>query len=105
MTTSRISQLLQFYKDEPNDPFNLYALAIEYLKLDTTKAKEFFDLLLMNHEHYVPTYYHAAKLYHDLGDRERAIDLYEQGMQIAKQQNNVKAARELQSAYEELTFE
>jgi tetratricopeptide (TPR) repeat protein len=105
MTTSRISQLLLYYREEPNDPFNIYALALEYLKSDMAKAREFFDLLLGAHENYIPTYYHAAKLYQDLGEKERAIQLYEKGIQMAKQHRDLKAARELQSAYEELIFE
>jgi lipoprotein NlpI len=105
MNTARINQLLQYYQEEPNDPFNIYALALEYLKLDPIKAQEYFDLLLSTNEQYVPAYYHAAKLYQDLGNKGRAIQLYEKGMQIAKQLHDLKAARELQSAYEELTFE
>jgi tetratricopeptide (TPR) repeat protein len=105
MTTSRLNQLLLYYRDEPNDPFNIYALALEYLKSDTAKAREFFDLLLDAHENYIPTYYHAAKLYQESGDRKRAIQLYEKGIQLAKQHRDLKAARELQSAYEELIFE
>jgi lipoprotein NlpI len=105
MTTPRLHQLLQFYKDEPNDPFNAYALALEYQKYDAEKAKEFFDLLITEHEGYVPTYYHAAKFYQALGERDRAIQLYEKGIAEAKKKNDLKALRELQSAYQELVFE
>jgi tetratricopeptide (TPR) repeat protein len=105
MPTSRLNQLEQFYKDEPQDPFNLYALALEYMKFDLDKSKECFNKLLTEHSQYLPTYYHAAKLYLDLNDREQAIVIYEKGIALAKKINDAKAIRELQSAYQELLFE
>jgi Tfp pilus assembly protein PilF len=105
MATDRLSQLFEYYKEDPEDPFNIYGLALEYLKHDTAKSKEFFDLLLQKHENYVPTYYHAARLYQDTGQKEKAAQLYEKGIAVARNHNDVKAARELQSAYDELMFE
>lgn len=102
--STRLDILLKFYDDDPNDPFNIYALAIEYQKTDPAKARQYFETLLNEHEQYVPTYYHAAKLYQDLGEVERAISTYEKGIEVAKAQNETKAARELKSAYDELMF-
>lgn len=102
--STRLDTLLQFYKDDPNDPFNIYALAIEYQKFDVTKAQVYFEKLLSDHHTYVPTYYHAAKLYQELGNAEKAIEVYEKGIAIAKSQNEMKAARELKSAYDEMMF-
>jgi tetratricopeptide (TPR) repeat protein len=105
MENSRLSQLIHYYQDEPNDPFNVYALAIEYFKTDLTLAKKYFEILLNEHPHYLPTYYHAAKLYQDLSLREMAIGVYERGIELAKTQKEMKALRELQSSYDELMFE
>jgi tetratricopeptide (TPR) repeat protein len=105
MSRARLDQLLLYYKEDPNDPFNLYALALEYQKSDLHKAREYFDLLLTKHEDYIPTYYHAAKVYQDLNEKAKAIEVYEKGIVQAKKQVNMKAARELQSAYDELMFE
>ena len=58
-----LSQLQQFYKEEPTDPFNIYALATEYLKTDLIQSKLLFEELLNNHSAYIATYYHAAALY------------------------------------------
>ena len=41
--STRLDTLLQFYHDDPNDPFNSYALAIEFLKSDIAKAKHYFE--------------------------------------------------------------
>jgi tetratricopeptide (TPR) repeat protein len=105
MSRARLDQLLLYYQEDPNDPFNLYALALEYQKSDLDKSREYFELLLKNHAEYVPTYYHAAKVYQDLNLKEQAIEVYKNGIAQAKKQANMKAARELQSAYEELMFE
>ena len=66
-TNSRLNQLLEFYKEDPKDPFTIYALAMEYLKLDVNESRKYYELLLTEHRHYVGTYYHAAKLYIELG--------------------------------------
>ena len=44
----RIKQLELFHQEDPNDPFIIYALAIEHLKLNKSKSRELFDLLLSN---------------------------------------------------------
>ena len=99
---TRLEQLQQFFAEDPNDPFNIYALALEYQKINPTKAKELFDKLLTEHKMYLPTYYHAANLYLNLDLREEAIVVLQNGIVLAKQQNEMKAMRELQTVYDEL---
>ena len=70
MIQNRIAILEEFYKTEPNDPFNAYALALEYLNSNTSKAKALFEELLANHPTYVATYYHAAALFADLEEND-----------------------------------
>jgi tetratricopeptide (TPR) repeat protein len=105
MTTDRITQLQKFYDEEPDDPFNLYALALEYLKLDPATSRTHFETLLRSHPDYLPTYYHAARLYSEMGDRQKAITVFEEGISLAKRIDDRKAQRELQSAYDEMMFE
>ena len=105
MATERIKQLEKFYEEEPGDPFNLYALALEYRDVDYGKSQSFFDILLQQHPDYLPAYYHAAHFFQERGDRERAIRLFEEGISLARKTNDVKTLRELQSAFDELMFE
>lgn len=105
MHQDRLTTLLKYYHEDPADPFNAYGLAMEYMKSDIREALRYFDELLRSHQDYVPTYYHAAKAYLELNDRDKAIEVYEKGIQIAKAQRESKALRELQSAYDELIFE
>ena len=105
MSTNRIKQLLEFLESDPNDAFTLYALALEYTSHNTDEAKKYFDLLLANHTSYLPTYYHAAQLYSDLGGNDRAKDIYNKGIQLANKQSDLKAEKELINALQNLQFE
>lgn len=101
---NRLEQLTQFLQEDPNDPFNVYALALEYQKTDATKARALYDQLLEIHPTYIPAYYHAGNLYVTLNLTERAIRIFEKGIDEARKQNATKAMRELQSVYDELTL-
>ena len=101
----RIKQLELFHQEDPNDPFVIYALAIEHLPLNKSKSRELFDLLLSNHPKYIGTYYHAAALYTELGDLQKAEQIYEQGISMAESINEQHALKELKSAYLNFQFE
>jgi Tfp pilus assembly protein PilF len=105
MSASRLEQLLEFYREDPNDPFTIYALATEYLNIDEQRALQYFEGLLQWHAYYVGTYYHAAALYARLGRREEADRTYKNGLIAAHEANDAKAFRELQSAYNEFLDE
>lgn len=105
MSLSRLKLLEEYYQQDPNDPFNVYALAIEYLKSDVAKSRHYFAELLDKHPDYLPSYYHAAKLFSEMNEKEKAIEVYEKGIALAKEKKEFKALRELQSAYDELMFE
>jgi tetratricopeptide (TPR) repeat protein len=102
---ARLSLLLKYLEEEPNDPFNLYAIASEYLSESIDKAKEYFDQLLEKHPDYLPTYFHAAQLYVDIEEEGEAVEIYKKGIALAALQENSKTKRELESAYQNLLFE
>lgn len=101
----RIEKLLEFASQDPSDPFPKYALAIEFLTINKEKSRELFDTLLRTHQEYLPTYYHAANFYAELGERTLAASTFEQGIALAKSQQDTHALRELQSAYQNFQFE
>ena len=102
MNNSRIEILKQYLADEPNDPFNLYALATEYSSDKPHIALHYFEQLLEKHPDYLGTYYHAGKLYQAFGKLEKAKQVLEKGIALAQQQLKTKALNELQSALNEL---
>lgn len=103
--SSRIDQLIQFIKDDPQDPFNHYALALEYCKTDETRALEIFEDLLIHHPQYVPVYYQLALLYIRDGQNGKAIETLKHGIGIARQQGDNKTLRELNAVLQELLEE
>lgn len=98
MNQERIDQLSQFVQEEPGNPFNIYALAMEYMDNRPEQARVCFDQLLAEHPDYLPTYYQAAALYAELEDRDKAATLYEKGIALAQTQKNQKILQELQRA-------
>ncbi|GAB3657041.1 hypothetical protein GCM10028791_29270 [Echinicola sediminis] len=103
--SSRIELLLQFVKEEPDNPFNLYALALEYQNTDVHKAAAYFDKLLEKHPDYLPSYYHASALFAELEEIEKSQQTYIRGIELAQKQNNQHALRELKNAYQNFMFE
>lgn len=105
MNEDRIAQLKNFRKENPDDPFLLYALATEYKDEQPEEAKNYFDELLEKHESYIGTYYHAAAHYAEYYDRDKAEAIYQKGIQLAQEQQDAHALRELQNAYTNFQFE
>lgn len=105
MAETRLEQLLRFYREDPSDPFSIYGLALEYQKTDVKESERLFEQLLSKFPDYLPAYYHAAKQKSTLGLTEKALEIYQQGIALAKKLNERKTAQELQSAYDELVFE
>ncbi len=102
MNSERIKILEQFVAEDPTDPFNWYALALELAKADKQKAKEIFDQLIRTNPGYVPVYYQAALLYLELSLNEEATSIIENGIVQAGKQNNLKAANELRGLLDEM---
>jgi len=100
MQINRLDKLLEFIKNEPDDPFLKYALATEYLRLgETGQALAYFENLVTNHPAYAGTYYHLGKLYEAIGRKQDAINTYETGMKITREQRDNHAFSELQAVY------
>jgi len=105
MNEARINLLKNYIEEEPNDPFNYYALACEYLNGEAEKALALFEQLLSQHPDYLATYYQAAQLLQEFEQEEQALATYTKGIAVAKAQNNLKTLRELQTAKQNLEFE
>ena len=99
----RLEGLLEFYKKDPNDPFTLYGLALEYIseqKYDS--AEKYFRLLLDNSPDYVPGYLQYAQLKEKMDKIDEARELYSRGIEAANKAGDKKAAKEMEDFLSDL---
>ena len=102
---NRLEILRQFAEEEPQDPFNHYALATELLKFNKNESRQIFEYLLKNHADYLATYYHLGALYVELGEQQLAEKIYILGIDLARKIGNEKTFKELKGAYQILLDE
>ena len=102
---NRIEKLKEFLQTDPSDSFVQHALALEYIKTgDDWQARQLFESIIEREPGYTGTYYHLAKLLERLGETDKAIKIYEKGMEEAKKAGENHVYNELRSAYEELIY-
>lgn len=98
----RLEKLLTFEKENPDDPFILYGLALEYQKIDEDKATAYFDKLITQHADYLPAYYHFGCMLTRQGNEEKAIKVFEKGYDLALSQGDRKTANEIDLELDDL---
>lgn len=101
----RLAQLQQFLDEDPLDPFNYYALALEYQKSDPSAAYKLFNDLLTKFPDYLPTYYPFADQLIERDEISRAEEVFQSGIAKAKEKGDQKTLKELQAAYNDWLFE
>jgi tetratricopeptide (TPR) repeat protein len=105
MNKERLKSLMEFLEKDPNDPFLIYAIATEYGIQIPDKALKHYQRLLNDFPDYSATYYHAAALFAETGQLDRAKEIYEKGLVVCEKEKNVKALFELKNAYQNFLFE
>lgn len=99
----RLDRILNMLESEPESPFLLFALAKEYEKLEKMDlCIEVFEKLRVIDPNYVGLYYHLAFVYQE-ENPEKAMDIYDEGIAVAQNQNDLHALSELKNA--KLNFE
>lgn len=100
---SRIEKLIEFIETSGKDSFLQHALALEYIKIgDDEKARNLFNELLLREPTYVGSYYHLGKLLERVGDLQKAIRIYQRGIEEAKRAGDQHALNELQGALDDI---
>ena len=103
---TRLEKLLQFLAEDPNDSFTRYAIGLEFGgQKNYLEAIRWMEELRAECPDYVPTYYQLASYYRELKKKNEAKAIYKKGIEVARQQNDLHAASELQLAFEELETE
>jgi tetratricopeptide (TPR) repeat protein len=84
---------------QPDDPFLLYAMAMEQKKLNqTTEALEFLSRALARDQNYCYAYYQRGQILEMSGDVAGAVKAYNDGIDAAKRAGDGHAQSELESA-------
>lgn len=100
---NRIERLKNFLKSDPEDAFLNYALAMEYLAIQSLQmAEKQLEWILEKHPDYIPVYYQLGKLRADSGNPDSAAMLYQTGIAKCKETGDAKTASELRMALEEI---
>ncbi len=95
----RLKKLQEMEAQKSGDAFLNYAIALEYVNAgNDTEAQTIFESLLQKNSDYIATYYQFGKLLERNGENEKAITVYKQGIEIAKQINDKKNLGELNEA-------
>lgn len=102
---NRIQLLTQFTKEEPENPFNWYALALEYINSKPSETVTIFDKLLKENPDYLPTYYTAAIFFDQQNQIEKAKLIFEKGIYLAQKTNETKTLNELKNKYQNFLFD
>jgi tetratricopeptide (TPR) repeat protein len=96
---SRLEAIQEMLLEDPHDPFLNYALALEYVNANNIeKATSIIEEIIQRDENYLAAYYQLGKLYEELNLKEKAIETYHKGIEIAKKQNSRKTLGELTEA-------
>jgi tetratricopeptide (TPR) repeat protein len=102
---NRLDYLLQLYKEQPDDPFLLYGIALEYKKTDHAETATTFATLLTSFPDYLATYYQAAEYFAEKGLHDKALQVYDSGIALAAAVNEMKTLAELKNARQNLEID
>lgn len=102
MNLERIKLLEKYIQEDPKDPFTRYALALELAHEEQERSITLFLSLIKDMPQYVPPYYQAVIILTEQNRIEEAKIVVEQGIKMARMQNDHKAAAELKQLQAEL---
>lgn len=99
MASDRLSKLLAFLVDSPDDSFLIFAVAKEYESAgQVDQALKHYLLLKEKDPEYIGLYYHLANLYIHIQEEILAMTIYKEGIELAKKQSDFHALSELNNA-------
>lgn len=99
MSVNRLAQLEEMLKEDPQDSFLRYAVAVEYAAAgNSSEAISRIESLITDQPDYLGAYYKLGQLYEQNAQHEKALDVYRRGAVVAKAQGNTKTLGELNTA-------
>ncbi len=104
MARTRRQQLEEMIADDPQDAMSRYFLAMDYAAAgQSEEALRGFEEMFALTPEYVPAYLQAGQLLVRVGRPGEAADVFRQGIQVARQQNDEHAAGEMEAFLQQLS--
>jgi len=100
--SKKLKRMRAYVEANPKDPFGLYSLAILQKESDPNEALSLFQRVHDEHPDYLPNYFHFAQCLADDADLEKAREVYEAGIALARTQNDAHTLSELEAALDML---
>lgn len=102
----RIRRLASYVRQNPDDSFSKFALALELLKNnEVEKTLLLFESIRKKDPDYIGIYYHLGKLYERIGRVDEALACFRDGVKRAENRNEMRTCSELQDALRQLEEE
>ena len=99
MATNRLEILKQMVREDPNNTFARYGLAMEHAKSgEYNEAIAEFRILLQHDESYAAAYFHGGQAHEKLGQIEEARALYEKGIEVTTRKGDAHTRSEIEAA-------
>ena len=96
-------QLQQMLQRQPDDPFLLYGVAMEFKKAgDAAGALEYFQRVTGKDPNYCYAYYQRGLVHESQGETEAAKRSYREGIEAADRTGDAHARGEIEAALEML---
>jgi tetratricopeptide (TPR) repeat protein len=95
MNAERLAHLQKFLKENPDDAFLHYAIALEYRATEPDKAERLLDAACDRFPDYLPAFQTAAFWKAEAGSTEQALALIQRALELARLQGNRAAEAEL----------
>ena len=101
--SDRLVSLLKLLEQDPDDSFLLYGIALEHISEDNyEEAEKYLTSLQKKDPDYVPAYMQLAYVYENLNLIDKAKNIYKEGIEIARKNNDSHAADEMEDFLNEL---
>jgi tetratricopeptide (TPR) repeat protein len=99
MTTDRLKMIETMLETNPRDSFLHYAAALEHHKSgDSAQAIKVLKQLIKQSPDYLASYYQLGKLLESKQRVSEAVEVYQSGKLVARNQNDTKTLGELAEA-------
>ena len=101
--SDRLSSLLKMLEQDPDDSFLSYGIALEHISADNYReAEKYLSSIIKKDPDYIPAYMQLAQVYENLNLIEKAKNIYRDGIEIAQNNKDSHAAKEMEDFLNEL---